>query len=125
MKTSLMSGFWRLMLNVPPFLWEKQVHKARRKILNNLGFMSPEHRRVHHFVVRELPRQGRPLHQDFIADALGMEARTVATMLHDLESRMTFLYRNEAGEVTWAYPVTAESTPHRVTFSSGESLYAA
>jgi hypothetical protein len=120
-----MSGFWRLMLNIPPFLWEKQVDKARRGIEQNLGFMSPEHRRVHHFVVRELPRQGRPLDQDFIAGALGLAANTVGSLLDDLESRMTFLYRNEAREVHWAYPVTVEPTPHRVTFSSGESLYAA
>ena len=38
---------------------------------------------------------------------------------------MTFLFRNPAGDVTWAYPVTVDQTPHQVTFSSGEKLYAA
>jgi hypothetical protein len=38
---------------------------------------------------------------------------------------MTFLFRNEQGSVTWAYPVTVDQTPHRVTFSSGEQVYAA
>jgi len=38
---------------------------------------------------------------------------------------MTYLYRNARGEVTWAYPVTVDHTPHRVTFSSGEQIYAA
>jgi len=38
---------------------------------------------------------------------------------------MTFLYRNVAGNVVWAYPVTVEQTPHRVIFNTGESIYAA
>jgi len=38
---------------------------------------------------------------------------------------MTFLYRNGREEVVWAYPVTVETTPHRVTLSSGERLYSA
>ena len=125
MDNTLMSGFWRFMLTVPPFLWEKQVHKARRRIINNLDFMSPDHRRVHHCAVRELPRQGKPLAADAIAAILGMETRQVVTILDELEARMTFLFRNDAGAVTWAYPVTVEPTPHRVTFSSGEQLFAA
>lgn len=31
----------------------------------------------------------------------------------------------EAGAVVWAYHMTAAVTPHRLTFSSGERLYAA
>jgi hypothetical protein len=38
---------------------------------------------------------------------------------------MTFLFRNPMGEVAWAYPVTAEPTPHHVTFSTGERTFAA
>ena len=38
---------------------------------------------------------------------------------------MTFLFRNPLGEVTWAYPVTVDTTPHPITFSSGEKLYGA
>ena len=43
----------------------------------------------------------------------------------DLEKHLTFLFRNAAGAVTWAYPVTVEQTPHRIVLSSGEQLYAA
>jgi len=35
------------------------------------------------------------------------------------------LVRNSKGEVIWAYPVTVEKTPHRITFNTGERLYAA
>lgn len=36
-----------------------------------------------------------------------------------------FLFRNSEGEVTWAYPVTVEKTPHSVTFGTGERIYTA
>ncbi len=125
MANQLMSGFWRLMLSVPPWLWEAQVAKARRKIQAGMGFMSPDHRAVHHFAVRALPIYGRPLPPATIATGLGLTEDRTKAILADLEARMTFLFRNPAGEVTWAYPVTVTPTPHQVTFSSGEQLYAA
>jgi hypothetical protein len=60
-----------------------------------------------------------------IAQGLNMDLEQVVPILEQLEKRLTFLYRNEAGAVIWAYPVTVEVTPHRVTFSSGEQIYAA
>ena len=125
MANTLMSGFWRYMLTVPPFLWEKQIHKARRRITDNLGFMTADHRRVHHFVVRELPRKGHPLFPSDIAEELHLPETQVIAILDALEKHMTFLFRNETGAVTWAYPVTVTPTPHRVKFGSGEQLYAA
>ena len=125
MKNRLMSGVWRYMLSVPPFLWEKQVLKSRKRIEAALGFMSEEHRSVHHCAVRELPVVGEPLTPEFIADKLNLPLERVKDILDDLEKHMTFLFRNPAGAVVWAYPVTAEQTPHHVTFSTGEKLYAA
>lgn len=125
MANQLLSGFWRLMLAVPPFLWEAQVAKARNKIEAGMGFMTPAHRAVHHFVVRELPRHGRPLPPAMIAAGLDLPERQVIKLLEKLERRMTFLFRNPAGEVIWAYPVTVEPTPHALTFSTGEKLFAA
>lgn len=125
MPGQLMSGLWRYMLKVPPYLWEKQIQKTRAKAAASLGFMSAEHRRVHHFVVRELPRLGLPMPPKLVSDALDMDMADVISILDDLQEHMTFLFRNEVGEVTWAYPVTVEQTPHHMAFSSGEQLYAA
>jgi hypothetical protein len=124
-KNRLMSGVWRYMLSVPPFLWEKQVLKASKRIEAALGFMSKEHRSVHHCTVKELPLVGEPLSPGFIADKLDLPSDRVNDILDDLEKRLTFLFRNDAGEVVWAYPVTVDKTPHHLTFSSGEQLYAA
>ena len=125
MRNRLMSGAWRYMLSVPPFLWEKQVLKAGKRIEAALGFMSKEHRSVHHCVVRELPVVGEPISPEFIADKLDLPSGRVKDILDDLEGRLTFLFRNDAGAVVWAYPVTVDKTPHHLTFSTGEQLYAA
>jgi hypothetical protein len=113
------------MLGVPPFLWKKQIAKGRKRFANHLAFMSEEHRLVHHFAVRELPVAGKPLPAECIADALNIPVGRITAILDDLESHMTFIFRNARGEIEWAYPVTVEKTPHRVIFHTGEALYAA
>lgn len=125
MKDKLMLGLWRYMLKVPPFLWEKQISRAKKKFEAENRFLTKEHSFVHHFVVRELPRAGKPLSAKFIADSLNLSINRVKTILDELEEHMTFLFRNEKGEVVWAYPVTVDKTPHHLTFSTGEQLYAA
>jgi hypothetical protein len=80
---------------------------------------------VRDLAVTELIRQGEPLSPELIAGELGLPLALVKRILDELEERMTFLFRNECGEVAWAYPVTADRTPHRVTFSTGEQIYAA
>jgi len=125
MKNRIMLGMWRFMLNVPPSLLQKKRAGSREKIVANLAFMTPDHRRVHHYAVRELPCSGKPLSPTDIARALDLSESRVRSLLKDLEDHMTFLFRNDAGEVVWAYPVTVEETPHHVTFSTGEQVYAA
>jgi hypothetical protein len=125
MKNKLMIGFWRCMLTVPSSLWKKRILQAKKKFETELGFMSAEHRLVHHFVVRQLPYVGKPLAPAFVADKLGLAIDRVNVILDDLEKHMTFLFRNRQGEVVWAYPVTVEATPHHLTFHTGEQLYAA
>jgi hypothetical protein len=125
MSNKLMMGVWRTMIGVPPVLWEKQIEKAVRRVKKSTRFMSPDHQRVHHYVVRELPRIGRPIPAETVARDLTLSREHAVDILNDLEKHMTFLCRNEQGQVLWAYPVTVEKTPHRITFNSGEQLYAA
>jgi hypothetical protein len=87
--------------------------------------MSEDHHRVRNYVVAALPRVGEPLSPAFIAQALDLPQTQVVDILDELERHMTFLWRNEEGAVTWAYPVTVDRTPHHVTFSTGERIYAA
>ena len=125
MANQLMIGLWRYMIKAPPLLWQKQITNATKKFKKELAFMTDEHRRVHHFVVRQLPSLGQPMPPSYVAEQLNVPLDRVVSILDDLEKHMTFLYRNPQGDVIWAYPVTVEKTPHHVTFNTGEQLYAA
>ena len=125
MRNKLMAGIWRYIVGVPPFLWEKQIEKAMSKAKISTEFMTPEHRLVHHFVVREMPRLGRPIPSELVAEELALAPERVSEILRDLEKHLTFLCSNSDGDVSWAYPVTVDKTPHAITFHTGERLYAA
>jgi len=107
-------------LPIPRFIWQRGVRGDA-----GLGFMTEDHHLIRNFVVTELPRVGEPLSPEFIAHALNLPLDQVVRILDDLERHMTFLFRNEQGAVAWAYPVTVDQTPHRVTFSTGERVNAA
>jgi hypothetical protein len=113
------------MVPLPETLWQGQVTKEAEGMLASLAFMSEDHHRVRDFVVVEIPRAGKPLSPEAIAGALDLPLARVIGLLDELEKNMTFLFRNEQGAVTWAYPVTADQTPHRVAFGTGEQGYAA
>ena len=118
-------GFWKYMLPIPGSLLKIGAEKGRKKIKEELAFMTEEHRKVHHFVVREMPSHGRPMSPDHVSGEVNLPLERVAAILQELEEHMTFLFRNDEGAVVWAYPVTAEETPHQLTFSTGEEIYAA
>lgn len=121
----LMAGVWRLILRLPPAIGRKRVGQLAERAREVVGAVSAQHRAVHHFIVRELPRLGTPMPPQHIADCLDLPLPAVIGTLADLEAGKGFLVRNEDGAVVWAYPVTAEPTPHRIRFKSGETLYAA
>jgi hypothetical protein len=125
MNQSLLLGRGRHMLPIPRFLWQRQVAGNGVGGRAAVGFMSDDHHRVRDFAVLELPRVGAPLPPELFAERLALPLPRVKAILDELERHMVFLFRNAAGAVTWAYPVTVDRTPHRITFSTGESLYAA
>ena len=125
MNKSLLLGVSRFLLRIPRPIWQREVARSARTAEGSLAFMTADHHQVRDFVVREMPRIAEPIPPEAIAHSLTMEPEQVVPMLDELEKKLTFLYRNQQGAVTWAYPVTAERTPHRLTSSTGERLYAA
>ncbi len=105
--------------------WEAHFAEPPVHIQEHIGFLSAAHHRVRYFVVRELPRYGRPLKPAYIAGQLGLSEERTQNILDDLEKGLFFLVRDQQGDVEWAYPVTVAETPHRLLFKSGEQLYAA
>jgi hypothetical protein len=120
MKDNLLLGVSRYTLPIPRFVWQRQVSGEA-----HLDFMSIDHHRVRDFVVTEIPKAGKSLPPATITQALDLSPERLSGILDDLETHMTFLFRNPQGEVEWAYPVTAARTPHHIAFSSGERIDAA
>ncbi len=125
MNKRLLLGLSHAMLPIPRALWQKQVAQSEQAGLARLSFMTDDHHRVRDLTVMELPRAGKPLPPEWIAEQLHLDINRVKLILDELEKHMTFVFRNEQGAVTWAYPVTVDRTPHRVAFSTGERVYAA
>lgn len=120
MDKNLLFGLGKRTIPIPPFIWQNQVKGG-----NPLEFMDEDHHRVRNFVVTELPRVGESLAPEHIAKSLNMPMEMVVEILGNLEHHMTFLFRDQQGSVQWAYPVTVDNTPHKITFSTGESINAA
>jgi len=120
---ALLLGVGRRVLPIPRMVWQALMKAGGRRVRAGLAFMSEDHHRVRDFAVLELARTGAPLAPETIAASLDLELARVRSILDELERRLTFVYRSRGPEVTWAYPVTVDETPHRARFSSGEEAY--
>lgn len=125
MRETVLMGRGRHLVELPRAQWEGHLSQIPAHADARLRFMSEDHHRVRYFVVRELPRVGQPIPAAMIANRLALPPAQVKTILDDLERHLFFLVRNEAGAVAWAYPLTTDPTPHRLSFSTGEHIYAA
>ncbi len=125
MSETIMIGRGREITEMPRSTWEGHLAQADEVCEKRMRFMSEDHHRVRYFVVEEIARRGEPLAPEAIAEALDLEPKRLAGILDELEANLFFLVRNDAGAVSWAYPVTAETTPHRLIFSTGERLHGA
>lgn len=106
-----------------PFM--RALEEAARAPSPRLDFMTAAHHRVRDAAVLGIAKRGRALSPADLSDTTGLDVRAVERLIEELESRLFFLVRNGASEVSWAFPVTSEPTPHRVRFSTGEDTYAA
>ena len=123
MKDVILIGRGETMLEVPEEKWRQ--HHAQVKH-HTFGFMTSNHHLVRNFAVRELPRNhGQPLKVEDIARRLDLPVSVITAILEDLQKNLFFLVRNNIGEINWAFPVTCDTTPHRLSFSTGERVFAA
>jgi hypothetical protein len=125
MSETILTGRGRQIASMPRSEWEGHLRQVPEGMKTRLSFMTRQHHLVRYFVVRELPRIGKPLSPEVIASRLRLPLSRVNHILGELEERLFFLVRNTIGEVVWAFPVTASKTPHRLIFSTGERIYGA
>lgn len=125
MSQTILTGRGRRLVSMPRRQWEEQLSTVPQSMKTRLGFMTRQHHLVRYFVVRSLPRIGAPIRPELIAAKLMIPVPRVNAILAELEERLFFLVRDKLGHVSWAYPVTADKTRHRLSFSTGERIYAA
>ena len=110
---------------IPDDAFLKAMNGLPKRMAERLAFMSSEHHTVRDFVVREIPRQSRPLSPRQIASVTALNLRRVSAILSELEENLFFLVRDSEGNVNWAFLVTTDQTAHRLSFSTGEKIYGA
>jgi len=110
---------------IPDDAFLSAMHHLPEHMAERLAFMSRDHHTVRDFVVREMPRQNRPLSPRQIASVTALDLSRVSTILAELEKNLFFLVRNSAGDVSWAFPVTTDRTSHRLSFSTGDRIFGA
>jgi hypothetical protein len=125
MKEYVLSSAGHRFTEIPREIWEQHVEQAPQDISKMLSFMTKNHHLIRNFVVRELPRIGKPIPPALISAELNMSLSKTIEILDELERNLFFLVRNDQGEISWAFPVTVDKTPHHLTFSTGERLNAA
>ena len=101
MDNSVLLGRGKEVIAVPWAMWQKHRADVPEHSQTRLSFMSEDHHRVRYFVVRELPRAGTVLSPEFIAEALDLSQEQVRSILDDLEQNLFFLWRQQAGSVSW------------------------
>jgi hypothetical protein len=111
---------------VPAAAWRQKLAEAPHSTDHRFAFMTADHRNLRYAAVRLLPKnEGRPLSVAQLSRATSLSESRVVELLDDLQRHLFFLVRNADGDVSWAFPVTTDATPHRLTFTSGERLWGA
>jgi hypothetical protein len=117
-------GVGRRMVPVPEWLFQPMVKRDTKKLAKRPD-LEPDQRRLQHFAVREIPRRREAISPEVFAAELDLSLDEVRMILDELERRMTFLCRRGGDDVNWAYPVTADETPHQVRIDGCAAFSAA
>jgi hypothetical protein len=125
MKKNILMGKGSEFVEIPGEIWNQHLAQIPQDFRKISSFMTEEHHMIRYFVVKKLPHTGKPIPPEFISGELKMSLSRTTEILDDLERNLFFLVRNDQGRVSWAFPVTADKTPHHLTFSTGENLNAA
>jgi hypothetical protein len=125
MEEKILLGRDREILEIPQATWKQELVQIPQHSQARLNFMTDSHHQIRYFVVKEMVIRQKPIAPELISEKLSIPLERVNFLLEELERKLFFLVRNEQGAVAWAYPITAEATPHKLSFASGERLYGA
>ena len=122
MEEKILLGRDREMIEIPQTTWKQELAQIPQHSQTRLNFMTETHHQIRYFVVKEMAIRQKPIEPELISEKLSISLERVNLLLEELERKLFFLVRNEQGAVAWAYPITVETTPHKLSFASGERL---
>ena len=125
MEAKILLGRDREILEIPQATWKQELAQIPQHSQTRLNFMTHTHHQIRYFVVKEMVIRQKPIEPELISEKLSIPLERVNFLQEELERKLFFLVRNEQGAVAWAYPITVETTPHKLSFASGERLYGA
>ena len=125
MEEKILLGRDQNILEIPETTWKQHLTQIPQHSQSRLNFMTDAHHQIRYFVVKEMVNRQQAIEAELISQELNIPLEQVKIILGELQEKLFFLVRNEQGAVVWAYPVTVETTPHKLSFASGERLYAA
>jgi hypothetical protein len=125
MAGTILVGVGREIRSEPDDAFLQSIKGLPARMASRLAFMTSRHHLVRDFVVREMPRQRKPITPVGIAKVIGLEFAEVSSILAQLERNLFFLVRDSEGSVAWAFPVTTSVTPHKLSFSTDENIFGA
>jgi len=125
MEEKILLGRDQKILEFPRAAWEQHLTQIPQHSQSRLKFMTDTHHQIRYFVVKEMAYSQKPIEPELISEKLNLPLEQVKVILRELQEKLFFLVRNEQEAVIWAYPITIEPTPHKLSFASGERLYGA
>ena len=121
----MLMGVGGFMVPIPKFISNKGLEKGVAGAEAKAARLSKEERRVHHYIVRNMPTASKPIEALQVSEALELSLDMVAETIDKLEEMKTFLFRTSGQGVDWAYPISLENTGHEMRCSTGELFNAA
>jgi len=125
LKFRMLMGIGKFMVPIPQVIASKGLDKSVSGMRTKADILSPEERKIHHFVVSRIAETKTPLTAEQVGKGLDLPADRVEATIDKLEVLKTFLYRSDGKEINWAYPLSLEDTGHHLTDSTGERFFAA
>lgn len=125
LKRRVLMGIGRFMIPIPRMIASKGLGKGTAGVRAKADLLSPEERKIHHFIVSRMAETKTPLTSEQVSKEFDLTVDRVEAMIDKLEVLKTFLYRSDGKEINWAYPLSLEDTGHQMTDSTGEQFFAA
>ena len=121
----MLMGIGKFMVPIPQVIASKGLEKGVSGARAKADLLSPEERKIHHFIVSRMTETKTPLTAEQVGKELDVPIDRVETTINKLEELKTFLYRSDGKGINWAYPLSLEDTGHQMTDSMGKQFFAA